>query len=226
MWNKKRLFTAIVLFLLVICTPVYHFFLRPATFTVRGTLPPGIHIEAVTDFYTKSSFCRDFSFGSGSFTGSGSSIKITEATADASGWFELEVPVEKKSLWCDWIYKGIYLSAISPPPQKGYSPRSIDLGVISGDETAISTPVTIQCAKTYHVFSRADGTTGKRDNILCRNTNMPFPEDASEILYWPDIPVPPDAKELTLHMLLETGPEYDLNKGPAYYWRVFDAARP
>ena len=222
------LLLAVPPFLLITCTPLYELIFRPATITVRGTVLPGMQIKAYTLCYTKSTLCQDYSLSQAKFTVDILDHSNVTTNAAADGRFELKAPVERKSLWCDWD-SGLSSLKVSPPPAKNdWGPSSITIGEIREDGAATSAPVTIQCAQTYYVFSRANDTTGKEERILCRNMNLPFPENASYLRPDPEIHIPRGAKELTVHLLMETTgpiPVYDLDKGPANFWREFDAAR-
>ena len=99
--TPKRFFLAVALFVLITCTPLYQFIFRPATVTIHGTIPPGMHIRALSSYETRSRLCRDYILGLGEFSPTGTYRSRVEATSDVAGQFTLTVPISRSSLWCD-----------------------------------------------------------------------------------------------------------------------------
>lgn len=209
---------------LLVCVLLWKLFFSPETLTLRGTLPPGFNISAVTVYSTTSPgpLCRDLKFSDLSLSSYGTSRTRVSTVADATGQYTLDVPLENKSLWCKWTGGGVYIKAWPPSKKVDYS-APFDVAEIYRDTESPAEAVTVQCANTYYLTFRHDNTTSKQYRTLCRNTNLPFPEDASATQYMPEITIPLSSSELILHIQVKYGPIYDIMKGPAQYWREFDA---
>ncbi len=199
--RNKRLYGALTIAFVFFSSTLLQY-LAP-TFTIRGSLPPGMQVRGLATIVSNDFFCRSYDLASGSWRAGEMKVRVQAIEHAKDNEYVLELPAAYYSLACNWRPTGMTLYAAHPY----YSDRNekvipyIRMGFMSEKE-GVAGQAEMLCTKTssYMEYPRE-----YEPSIYCANNIVPgqeAPFSAGFTTYYP-----PGATDFTLNIRLEDGKE-------------------